>query len=162
MKKTNGKKTALALLLVACCNLSYAQRVVTYTTTESAPWVEGKTSLAKKAAADPVVSLKGDEQGTVFLAWGTTFNELDWDAFNLLTRQEQDELMQRLFAADGDLRFTHGRVSMNANDYARSWYSCDDVTGDLGLKYFNIERDKRNIIPLARALSAIVRSCSSS
>ena len=151
MKKTNGKKTALSLLLVACCNLSYAQRVVTYTTTESAPWVEGKTSLAKKAAADPVVSLKGDEQGTVFMAWGTTFNELDWDAFNLLTRQEQDELMQRLFAADGDLRFTHGRVSMNANDYARSWYSCDDVTGDLGLKYFNIERDKRNIIPLARA-----------
>ena len=59
--------------------------------------------------------------------------------------------MHGLFAPEGDLRFTHGRVSMNANDYSRSWYSCDDVPGDLALKYFNIERDKRNIIPLARA-----------
>ena len=138
-------------LMIAGCSLAWAQTVVTYTTTESNPWVKGKASLAKKAVATPLLTVNGSEKGVPFMAWGTTFNELDWDAFNLLTRQEQDELMQRLFAPDGDLRFTHGRVSMNANDYSRSWYSCDDVTGDLGLKYFNIERDKRNIIPLARA-----------
>lgn len=98
-----------------------------------------------------MAEVDGTEQGTVFRAWGTTFNELDWDAFNLLTSAEQDEIMFRLFAPDGDLRFTHGRVSMNANDYARSWYSCSEVAGDFELRYFNIERDKQNIIPLARA-----------
>lgn len=38
---------------------------------------------------------------------------------------------------------------MNANDYARDWYSCDEVSGDFQLKYFNINRDKLAIIPLS-------------
>ena len=37
------------------------------------------------------------------------------------------------------------------NDYARSWYSCDEVEGDLELRYFNIDRDKTSIIPFIRA-----------
>jgi glucosylceramidase len=128
-----------------------AQKVTQYTTTDKASWIQSKTSLSNKAEGKIVATVDGSGQGTVFRAWGTTFNELDWDAFNLLSRNEQDEVMHSIFAPDGDLRFTHGRVSMNANDYARGWYSCDDVVGDLGLRYFNIERDKRNIIPLARA-----------
>ena len=39
---------------------------------------------------------------------------------------------------------------MNANDYSRAWYSCDTVAGDFGLKYFNIEHDKQNVIRLIR------------
>jgi glucosylceramidase len=128
-----------------------AQPVTVYTTTESETWKKTKFSLSNKAESKEVATVSGTERGVPFRAWGTTFNELDWDAFNLLSRDEQDEVMHRLFAPDGDLHFTHGRVSMNANDYARSWYSCDDVVGDLALRHFNIERDKRNIIPLARA-----------
>ena len=79
------------------------------------------------------------------------FNELDWDALLMLTRDEQEEIMYNLFAPQGDLKFTRGRISMNCNDYGRSWYSCDEVQGDLELRYFNIERDKRSIIPLIRA-----------
>ena len=139
----------VALLLAP--SFAEAQKVVKYTTTEAIAWVKGKAALATKADGQVVAKVDGNSHGTRFVGFGTTFNELDWDAFNLLTRQEQDELMYRIFAPDGDLRFTHGRVSMNANDYARAWYSCDDVTGDFALKYFNIDRDKRNIIPLARA-----------
>lgn len=142
------------LILTALLGAAMAasgQKVRTYTTTENNIWQEGRTTMAAKPLSDIVIAADGNENGTTFRAWGTTFNELDWDAFNLLTRAEQTELMRRMFAPDGDLRFTHGRVSMNANDYARSWYSCDDVDGDFGLHHFNIERDKRNIIPLARA-----------
>ena len=77
--------------------------------------------------------------------------ELDWDALLMLTRDEQEEIMYNLFAPQGDLKFTRGRISMNCNVYGRSWYSCDEVQGDLELRYFNIERDKRSIIPLIRA-----------
>ena len=140
----------ICILLTGTLALN-AQKVTKYTTTEKAPWVAGTTALAAKAEGTVVATVEGNERGVTFNAWGTTFNELDWDAFNLLSRDDQDEVMRRLFAKDGDLRFTHGRVSMNANDYARSWYQCDDVVGDLGLKHFNIERDKQNIIPLARA-----------
>ncbi len=130
---------------------SYAQRVSQYITTEHSEWSKTKASLSPKAEGTTVISVTKGQKGVPFRAWGTTFNELDLDAFNLLTRSQQDELMQRMFAPDGDLRFTHGRVSMNANDYAREWYSCDDTDGDFGLQHFNIEHDKRNIIPLARA-----------
>ena len=58
--------------------------------------------------------------------------------------------MHDIFAPDGDLRFTRGRLTMNANDYSRAWYSCDTVAGDFQLKYFNIEHDKQNVIQLIR------------
>ncbi len=147
------KRTAitLSLLIAMCTPHAHAQGVTKYTTTENTTWAQSKTTLSTKAVGRTVCAVNGTEQGVVFRAWGTTFNELDWDAFNMLSRQDQDELMHGIFAPDGDLRFTHGRVSMNANDYARSWYSCDDVPGDFMLHHFNIERDKRNIIPLARA-----------
>ena len=114
-------------------------------------WKSGTMSLSAKAESPTLIEVKGNEDGTVFHAWGTTFNELDWDAFNLLSRDEQEAVMHGIFAADGDLRFTHGRVSMNANDYARAWYSCSEIPGDFNLRYFNIDHDKQNIIPLARA-----------
>lgn len=89
--------------------------------------------------------------GRPFKAWATTFNELDYDALSLLPTDRQEELLRSLFAPDGELRFTRGRIPMNANDYARSWYSCDEVPGDLELRYFNIDRDKQAIIPLVHA-----------
>ncbi|MBQ8737701.1 MAG: beta-glycosidase [Bacteroidaceae bacterium] len=145
-------KHFLALGLFCASLMSNAQTFKVFTTTETDNWVAAdKVSMKTKSSVSPILVVSGTEEGTEFRAWGTTFNELDWDAFNLLTRVEQDEVMFNLFDPNGDLHFTHGRVSMNANDYARSWYSCSEVAGDFELRYFNIERDKRNIIPLARA-----------
>ena len=56
-----------------------------------------------------------------------------------------------MFAPDGELLFNRGRISPGANDYARSWFSCDEVEGDFELRYFNIDRDKQAIIPFIRA-----------
>lgn len=128
-----------------------AQSVIRFTTTENEPWKQSKTSLNTKSAVVPVLEISGTEDGVELKAWGTTFNELDWDALLMLTRDEQDEILYNLFDPQGDLKFTRGRISMNCNDYGREWYSCDEVQGDLELRYFNIERDKRNIIPLIRA-----------
>lgn len=89
-------------------------------------------------------------EGHAFRAWGTCFNELDLDAIELLKADEQERIMHDLFALDGDLRFTRGRLSMNANDYSRAWYSCDTVDGDFRLKYFTIEHDKQNVIRLIK------------
>lgn len=111
-----------------------------------------KVKTATSASAGLTLpAITGSEEGTPFAHWGTTFIEFDWDAFLALDRAEQDRLMHSLFAPDGDLRLTRGRIGMNCNDYGRSWFSCDEVPGDLELRYFNIERDKRGIIPLIRA-----------
>lgn len=148
----NCTKLLLTIGIASAIATADAQTFKSFTTTENSHWAQGtKVTMKARPITTPIMELTGAEEGTEFRAWGTTFNELDWDAFNLLTRNEQDEVMHNLFSPAGDLHFTHGRVSMNANDYARSWYSCSDVPGDLGLRHFNIERDKRNIIPLARA-----------
>jgi glucosylceramidase len=129
-----------------------AQTFMQYTTTEQQPWQQkGKTSLTAKAKAQPIVNSQlSIVNSKPFRAWGTCFNELDLDAIRLLKAEEQDKIMHDIFAPDGDLRFTRGRLSMNANDYSRAWYSCDTVAGDFQLKYFNIEHDKENVIQLIK------------
>lgn len=127
-----------------------AQTFTHYTTTENKEWQPGKVSLSGKAAEEPILVITGKEQGHEFKAWGTCFNELDLDALELLKPEEQEEVMRRIFSPDGDLKFTRGRLTMNANDYSREWYSCDTVSGDFSLKYFNIEHDRQNVIRLIR------------
>ncbi len=127
-----------------------AQTYTHYQTTRQEVWQESRVSLSRKATAEPLLAISGNEQGHVFRAWGTCFNELDLDALERLKPAEQEEVMRRMFDPEGDLKFTRGRLTMNANDYSRAWYSCDTVSGDFSLHHFNIEHDKQNIIRLIR------------
>ncbi|MBO4662908.1 MAG: beta-glycosidase [Bacteroidaceae bacterium] len=142
-------KIFICSMLIA--SSAMAQNVTKYTTTEKTTWATSQVKLASKPTGENVATVTGNETGVEFKAWGTTFNELDLDAYNMLSEEDKQKVMSDLFSATGDLRFTHGRVSMNANDYAREWYSCSEVAGDFGLRHFNIEHDKKNIIVLAKA-----------
>ena len=144
------RKILCILSLVAA--QASAQTFTQYTTTEQQPWqTKGKVSLASKAKAQQMVNAQWSMVNSKpFRAFGTCFNELDLDAIRLLTKEEQEKIMHDIFAPDGDLRFTRGRLTMNANDYSRAWYSCDTVAGDFALKYFNIEHDKANVIQLIK------------
>lgn len=143
-------RKATILLGIAVSISMTAQTFTHYTTTESKEWQSSKVSLSGKASEEPILVITGKEQGHEFKAWGTCFNELDLDALELLKPEEQEEVMRRIFSPDGDLKFTRGRLTMNANDYSREWYSCDTVSGDFSLKYFNIEHDRQNVIRLIR------------
>lgn len=145
------KAVATATACLAGIASLAAQTVTKTSSTEGNIWQTAKVKLQHEAAAEPLLRLNGNEAGSTWKAWGTTFNELDWDALLMLSRDEQEKILHNLFDPQGDLKFTRGRIAMNASDYARSWYSCDEVQGDLELRYFNIERDKRSIIPLIRA-----------
>lgn len=145
------KRLGIAAFVVSLAFGANAQKVQMVKSTENGLWQTGQTKLSKTAENEPLMKVSAGDDGTVFKAWGMTFNELDWDALCMLTRQEQDEILRRMFAPDGDLRFNRGRISPGANDYARSWFSCDEVKGDLELRHFNIERDKKAIIPFIRA-----------
>ena len=142
------KKLLFTLCMIVSLQAS-AQKFSVYTTTEQEAWKEcGKVSLSKKTDSQQVLNVKAS--GHTFRSWGTCFNELGLDAISMLTKEEQEKIMHDIFAPDGDLRFTRGRLSMNANDYSRAWYSCDTVDGDFQLKYFNIEHDKENVIKLIK------------
>nr|WP_315247288.1 hypothetical protein [uncultured Flavobacterium sp.] len=128
-----------------------AQQLNWISSGESNYWKQGSIKL-KKTVSLPSDLVVGDDKGTfTFEAWGTCFNELGWDALNILEAKDKQTVLERLFSPEGELRFTLGRFSMNANDYSRDWYSSDEVDGDFQLKYFNIERDKISLIPYIKA-----------
>lgn len=146
------KHLVLSLFLAGASVLpGYAQSYTWYSSTEGATWTEGKAKLQSEARQTPLLDVSGKEAGTSFKSWGTCFNELGWDALNLLPRTKQEEILKNLFSPEHDLKFSMGRFSMNANDYARDWYSCDEVPGDFELKHFNIDRDKTTLIPYIKA-----------
>ncbi|MCM1504006.1 MAG: beta-glycosidase [Muribaculum sp.] len=129
-----------------------AQTFLHYSTTDADRWSVEKTIKSQPSAtSSDVVRSDANNPIVTFSRWGTTFNEQDWNALCMLTRDQQDEILSRAFSPDGELGFSLGRISMNANDYAMSWYSCSDVPGDFSLKYFNIDRDKMTIIPYIKA-----------
>ncbi len=147
----NAIMKRLSTLIIACAASlgAAAQSFQHYITTEQQQWQTAKrAALSGRQGAGLVLTVSDDAQGHVFKAWGTCFNELDLDALELLKPDEQEDVMRRIFAPDGDLRFTRGRLTMNANDYSRAWYSCDTVAGDFQLRCFNIEHDKQNVIRL--------------
>lgn len=75
-------------------------------------WQQSKVKLQTNAKQAPLLDIDGSENGTVFKAWGTCFNELGWDALNMLPRNQQEKILHQLFSPDGDLRFTMGRFSI--------------------------------------------------
>lgn len=123
-----------------------AGEVAIVSSTENHIWKSVSASLEKKPKYDVAV-LNDKVSGQPFKAWGMTFNELDWDAISLLPEHDQQELLYNFFAPEGDIYFTRGRISPGANDYARSWYSCNETPGDFAMRHFSIERDKEAIIP---------------
>lgn len=140
--------------LLSCLSGAFsapAQSYIWTSSTEGHPWHQTKVALQKTAPSAPLLAVKGGEAITTFKAWGTCFNELGWDALQLLPAAQQETILGQLFRPGGDLRFSRGRFAMNANDYARGWYSCDEVDGDFQLQHFNIDHDKTTLIPYIKA-----------
>lgn len=146
----NLKKVLVLGGLIISLSSSYAQSLTWISSTEGNVWKEAKVKLRTKSDRTPALKADGTEHIQTFKKWGTCFNELGWDALNLLPLDEQKRVLDKLFAPNGELRISVGRISMNANDYAREWYSCDEVPGDFKLTYFNINRDKQTLIPYVK------------
>jgi glycoside hydrolase family 30, candidate beta-glycosidase len=149
-----SKLAVLPVLLLPV--VSYAQSGETVTSTKEDVWKKGKIKLSTRPSGPVVLDIsKTTDNYPLFRDWGMTFNELDHLALSKVDGDGRKEIMDNLFSPDGDMRFTRGRISPGANDYAESWYSCDEVQGDLELKYFNIERDHKRIIPFIKEAQAI-------
>lgn len=144
-------KVLPSFILLLCSVMMGAQSITWISSTEKAEWQKTSIKLQKSKVENPLLVVDDNKSIITFKAWGTCFNERGWDALNLLPREKQDKILGQLFSPNDDLQFTMGRFSMNANDYARDWYSSDEVPGDFELKYFNIDRDKTTLIPFIKA-----------
>ncbi len=87
------------------------------------------------------------------IGWGGAFTEASGFIYSLLLPELQQELIDAYFSPYG-LDYSIGRVHMGSADFSLNKYNCDNVTGDYDLKHFNIERDKRYVLPLVKAAQA--------
>lgn len=148
---TRTAKTLGAAVLALLSAAAPAQTFLRYTSTDGDYWKESRIAATEKPEGQPLLSVKGDESVMIFNGWGTCFNELGWDALQILPKGKQEELLRRVFSPDGDLKYTHGRIPLGANDYARSWYSASEVPGDFDLRYFDMTRDLQTLVPYINA-----------
>jgi len=153
-RTANSLLLSAALLLTAAA--ASAMSFTHYSSSEKDGfWVksEAKTVGTESEPGAQFTADAGDGSMPIatFKGWGTCFNELGWDALQVLPKEKREELLKRIFAPDGDLKYTHGRISLGANDYARSWYSASEVPGDFELRYFDLTRDLATIIPYIQA-----------
>ena len=142
----------------ACCGLLFSVSLLQaqntegllFRSTEGHMWQLEEATLKNQVIGTPEIVLESDQVKQTFKGWGTCFNEIGYDALMLLPEDVQQQVMQRMFAPDGDLRFTIGRIPIGASDYGRDWYSCDETPNnepDFEMEHFTIARDKEALIP---------------
>ncbi|MDO7907984.1 glycoside hydrolase family 30 protein [Paenibacillus sp. JX-17] len=114
-----------------------------YSTTPGRSWHE----LAHKVTSERAnLSFTGQEFQIVE-GFGGCFNELGYIALQHLSEEQRQEIFYALFHPEGEHRFSICRLPIGASDYAESWYSHNEVDGDLEMEHFSIERDFKYLIP---------------
>ena len=83
--------------------------------------------------------------------FGGCFNELGWDALNVLKPAQRAQILKDIFDPRSGCKFSICRMPIGANDYAVDWYSLNETKGDFEMKNFSISRDKQRLIPYIKA-----------
>ncbi len=122
-------------------------------TTEQKPWEKQKPPAfsANKDDTPYDLVIKLDEPEQTIAGWGGCFNELGWEALQILTPEQRDTVLKAIFDPQNGLDFTLCRMPIGASDYATNWYSLDETPDDFELKDFNLDRDRTILIPYIKA-----------
>jgi glucosylceramidase len=102
----------------------------------------------------PDVMIRLDRPRQTVEGLGACFNELGWDALQLLSEDDRDGVLRELFAPGVGADLGLCRMPIGANDFARDWYSFDETPGDLALEHFSIDNDRDTLVPFIRAAQA--------
>ncbi len=150
-------------MLAGCIGVNQPQwamaqnRAIGFHSTNGNYWKMKTEKLVDGTAGKAQVIVRTTDKKQTFRGWGTTFNELDYDAWGMLSDADRTRFVKRLFNPYGDLRLGVGRIPVGASDYACDWYSCDETEGnveDFEMKHFTIERDLQKVIPSIRLAQA--------
>jgi glucosylceramidase len=161
MHKKNIWKTGWCLLYITtvifiAASSSNAQKVSWKSTTEQNPWVD-KGSV-------PISEWDNDQTNYIEInksikyqeidGWGGALNELGWVALSVLADEEKNKVLNALFDTSG-CAINIGRISIGANDYSLSHYSCSETPNDFSMEHFSLDKEKINIIPFCLAAKKI-------
>lgn len=145
------------LLLFAGMNVSgqSSPSVVWFSTTDSHRWVENDSPTLQKQPDSEALQIDFNNTVQTIDGFGGCFNELGWDALNLVSYAQKNDILDNLFNQVSGCKFNICRMPLGANDYAVDWYSFNETPGDYGMEHFSIARDRLRLIPYIKAAKAI-------
>jgi glucosylceramidase len=164
-RQTPTAKKARILALSAITGLSAWTISATAAAGASVTWISSTAEqpwqtmpapelIPSDPAAPPQIGVWPAKTFQTIDGFGGCFNELGWAALGKASMVDRDNVMAALFGDNG-CAFTMGRIPIGSSDFALDWYSLDETPGDLDLKDFSIERDKKALIPYIKAAMAV-------
>jgi glucosylceramidase len=141
-------KLSLFAALLACVACTSSPDVKWVSTTDTERWVEKEiVSPVGEDLTQVVINIDTLKQEQEIEGFGGCFNELGWEALNIVTPEEKQQLLNDLFNTETGCKFNLCRMPIGANDYAIDWYSYNETDGDFAMSNFSIDRDRQRLIP---------------
>jgi glucosylceramidase len=148
------------LLILLLTQLVFAEtkaKVQWICSTSELPWQRkaALTLTTTTEAADSVIELYPNKTLQTIDGFGGCFNELGWEALQIISKGERDTILNNLFNPKQGYQFNICRMPIGANDYAVDWYSHNETPNDYKMTQFSIERDKKRLIPYIKEAQKI-------
>ena len=112
-------------------------------------WLEGPAPAGSSVFIDP------ERRMQTLLGFGGAFTEAAALTWQQLPAALGDDLLRAYFDPTQGHGYTLCRVPMGSSDFGLGNYAHADVDGDFALEQFNIERDRRAILPLIHAATRV-------
>ncbi|MDV7139182.1 hypothetical protein R3X28_09855 [Maribacter sp. TH_r10] len=113
------------------------------------------TGTSEGELAKITINLDLSKKQQTIDGFGGCFNELGWEALNMVTPEEKQQILNDFFDTDSGCKFNISRMPIGANDYAVNWYSHNETDGDFAMENFSIDRDKERLIPYIKEAQKI-------
>ncbi|MCV2360763.1 glucosylceramidase [Paucibacter sp. TC2R-5] len=129
---------------------------------EQAPLLLQGPAGANSAHSDlPSVMVHSGRRFQTLLGFGGAFTEAAAVTWSALPEPERAALLRQYFDADSGHGYTLCRLHMNSCDFALGNYAHAAVAGDVLLEHFNIERDRKALLPMIKAAQALAQQAGS-
>ncbi len=96
-----------------------------------------------------VVNIFDEIEYQKIIGFGGAFTESSAYLYSLLNEEQKKDFMEKYFDREKGIGYNFGRTHINSCDFSLDIYSCVE-DGDTTLESFNIERDKKYIIPFIK------------
>ena len=151
MKKIKLSAVFAVLFAVAGVSVQGAPETVVYRTTSSQDFDEvcGAEWSRHTGPGAQLVDLDRAPRLQFYRGIGGSFAEASCYTLMKMPEAKRTEAFDMLFGPKG-LRLNLGRIHCAASDYSLHFYSYDDVAGDVSLKHFSIDDDRKWVLPAIR------------
>ena len=114
------------------------------------------TRITEFTSGDSTVTIKilPEEKFQTITGFGGSFTEASASLLNKLSKQNRDKIIEAYFGESG-AKYSLTRTHMNSCDFSLSQYSYSPVADDMELKYFSIDEDRDDIIPMIKDAMAV-------